>query len=81
MSHPDPLYDSDNSYDDHDDFCEEHCDPFFEDFYEDNHSYDDENSGEVDWDYNDNMDGDHDSAMNSIGWDVDEGYGHYGEDY
>jgi len=77
MSHPDPLFDPDNAYeddmnyDDHDDFYEDdmelndHEDEFdeFEDYYDDS------------------MDGDHDSTMNSIGWDVDEGYGYYGEDY
>jgi hypothetical protein len=31
--------------------------------------------------YDDSMDGDHDSAMNSIGWDVDEGYGCFGDTY
>jgi hypothetical protein len=97
MSHPDPLFDSNNSYeddnmnyaddvdasnyDDYNDFYgesvdyddyDDHADPFFEDFYEDNHKYDD------------SMDGDHDSAMESAGWGTDEDYGYfgdYGEDY
>ena len=62
MSHTDPLYDYDNSYeddmnyDDHDDFYGESLD------------YDD---------YNDDMDGDHDSAMTSCGWGTDEDYGYY----
>jgi hypothetical protein len=30
--------------------------------------------------YNDSMDGDHDSAMASAGFGTDEDYGHYGED-
>ena len=30
--------------------------------------------------YNDSMDGDHDSAMASAGWGTDEDYGYYGED-
>lgn len=30
--------------------------------------------------YDDYMDGDHDSAMTSIGWGTDEDYGYYGED-
>ena len=32
-------------------------------------------------DYDDSMDGDHDSAMESAGWGTDEDYGYYGEDY
>lgn len=68
MSHPDPLFDPDNAYeddmnyDDHDDFYGEAMD------------YDD---------YNDDMDGDHDSAMTSCGWGTDEDYGYYddGEDF
>ena len=32
-------------------------------------------------DYDDSMDGDHDSAMESAGWGLDEDYGYYGEDY
>jgi hypothetical protein len=65
MSHPDPLFDPDNSlendymYDDHDDFYGESAD------YSD---------------YNDDMDGDHDSAMTSCGWGTDEDYGYYGGD-
>ena len=30
--------------------------------------------------YDEYMDGDHDSAMTSIGWGTDEDYGYYGED-
>lgn len=68
MSHPDPLFDpynayeDDMNYDDHDDFYGEAMD------------YDD---------YNDDMDGDHDSAMTSCGWGTDEDYGYYddGEDF
>ena len=32
-------------------------------------------------DYDESMDGDHDSAMESAGWGTDEDYGYYGEDY
>lgn len=85
MSHPDPLYDDeefdmdiDSNYDDHDDFYGESAD--YSD-YNDDRDFDDENSGEVDWEYNDSMDGDHDSAMESAGWGTDEDYGYYGEDY
>lgn len=100
MSHPDPLYDSDNSYEDddmsiehdpsdallveylygdHDDFYGESAD--YSD-YNDDRDYDDENSGEVDWDdsYDDSMDGDAESALSSAGWGTDEDYGYYGDD-
>jgi len=30
--------------------------------------------------YDDSMDGDHDSAMTSCGWGTDEDYGYYGDD-
>ena len=36
---------------------------------------------EDDWDFDESMDGDHDSAMESAGWGTDEDYGYYGEDY
>ena len=104
MSHPDPLYDPDNSYedddmslehdpsdallaeylyDDHDDFYGESAD--YSD-YNDDRDYDDENSGEVDWDdsYDDSMDGDAESAFGSCGWGVDEYYNadtDYGDDW
>jgi hypothetical protein len=63
MSHPDPLFDADNAYDD-DDLS------LVGD--EDDSNYDD---------YNDFMDGDHDSAMESIGWGLDEQYESYDSDY
>lgn len=70
MSHPDPCYDPENSYeDDNVDYHDDTADAIYDDY---NDFYDD------------SMDGDHDSAMNSIGWDVDEGYfhdGYYGEDF
>lgn len=86
MSCPDPLHDyedfdmdNDTNYDDHDDFYGEAMD--YSD-YNDDRDFDDENSGEMDWDdsYDDSMDGDHDSAMESAGWGTDEDYGHYGDD-
>jgi len=66
MSHPDSLYDPDNSYEDddmaiHDDTLDPNCD------------------GEEDF-YSDTMDGDHDSAMTSAGFGTDEDYGYYGEE-
>jgi hypothetical protein len=82
MSHPDPLFDPDNAmeddmnYDDHNDFWglpENELDEIRDQMNEDE-GYDDD-------DYDDSMDGDHDSAMESAGWGTDEDYGYYGEDY
>jgi hypothetical protein len=89
MSHPDPLFDPDNAYED-DDMVIEHdpSDILFAEYLYDDHDdfYEDvENSGEVDWNdsYDDSMDGDAESAFGSCGWGVDEYYGHYesGDDY
>lgn len=71
MSHPDPLYDPDNSedddmnYDDHDDFYQEVED--YNDYYIEENSVDDD-------DYDDSMDGDHESGLASAGWGLDESY-------
>jgi hypothetical protein len=75
MSHPDPLFDHDNSY--NEDFDMDN-DTNYDDY---NDFYDEDNSGEIDWenDYDDSMDGDHDSAMESAGWGLDEDYGFYGD--
>ena len=67
MSHPDPLFDPDNAYEDDD--MEYHDDTA-------DYNYDDHDDF-----YADNMDGDHDSAMSSCGWGTDEDYGYYGDDY
>jgi hypothetical protein len=76
MSHPDPLFDPENSYeddnvdynyDDHDDFYGDDLDA-------------DEMIDQWDDNYDDSMDGDHDSAMTSCGWGTDEDYGYYGDD-
>jgi hypothetical protein len=67
MSHPDPLYDPENSYEDDDMFYnDDTLDP----------NYDDHDDF-----YNDSMDGDFDSAMRDAGFGTDEDYGYYGEDY
>lgn len=85
MSHPDPLYDPDNSfeddmnYDDHNDFYQE-CENY-NDYYIDENEVDEDDDDFYDDDYDDSMDGDHDSAMESAGWGTDEDYGYYGEDY
>jgi len=62
MSHPDPCYDPDNSYED--DYMEYH----------------DDTADAIYDNYDDTMDGDHDSVMTSCGWGIDEDYGHYPED-
>jgi len=78
MSHPDPLFDPDNAYE-YDDMVVEHdpSDILFVEYLLD--VYEDDNDS-----YDDSMDGDHDSAMESAGWGLDEDYGFYGdygEDY
>jgi len=86
MSHPDPLFDPENAYDD--DFELPSDDPIYDDhndFYLSDPDDDVNNEdGERDvWDdsYDDSMDGDFDSAMRDAGWGTDEDYGYYGEDY
>jgi hypothetical protein len=66
MSHPDPLFDPDNAYEDDMNYDD------YNDFNEMENSADDS--------YDDSMDGDHDSAMESVGWGTDEDYGFYGDD-
>jgi len=89
MSHPDPCFDPDNSYED-DDMIVEHdpSDILFAEYLYDDHDdfYGDDLDGDelIDqWDdadhYDDSMDGDHDSAMTSCGWGTDEDYGYFGE--
>jgi hypothetical protein len=72
MSHPDPLYDPENSEDDDMYFNEpdENDVPFVEYLYDDHDDF-----------YDDSMDGDFDSAMRDAGFGTDEDYGYYGEDY
>ena len=94
MSHPDPCYDPDNSYedddmafnyDDHDDFFDEDSSNYHPDAAPEisTHSDNDENEDDDVWtdDYDDSMDGDWDSAMRDAGYGTDEDYGYYGEDY
>lgn len=96
MSNPDPCYDPDNSYEEdmnydyYNDFYDEDSAGYHPDAehevsthvdYDECDDYEG-NSGEIDWDdsYDDSMDGDHDSAMESAGWGTDEDYGYYGDD-
>ena len=81
MSHPDPCYDPDNSYEEDgmvSNFTDYHYD-YSDDFYGDDIKADDMTE-QWDDDYDDSMDGDHDSAMTSAGWGTDEDYGYYGDD-
>ena len=81
MSHPDPLFDPDNSYNEDFDMDNEEVYEMdgvecgHEDGYEDDCNYDDYNDF-----YDDSMDGDHDSAMESAGWGLDEQYRLYDND-
>ena len=77
MSHPDPCYDPDNSYED-DDMA--YNDDNYDDYNDFNEMVED---GADDFWYDDgdeSMDGDHDSAMRDAGFGTDEDYGHYGDD-
>jgi hypothetical protein len=84
MSHPDPLFDYDNSEDDkmatnYSDYHYDYHDDFYQEVEDYNDYYIEENSVDDD-DYDDSMDGDHDSAMTSAGWGTDEDYGSYHDD-
>jgi len=66
MSHPDPLFDAENAYDD--------------DMNYDDHDEKEEDDVWAD-SYDDSMDGDFDSAMRDAGFGTDEDYGYYGDDF
>jgi hypothetical protein len=82
MSHPDPCYDSDNSYEDDDMVIE---DENYDDYADFHYGEIEAEHLEDSWDdsYDDSMDGDTESAFGSCGWGVDEYYEHYesGDDY
>jgi hypothetical protein len=80
MSHPDPLYDADNSYEDDMNY-DDHNDFWGLPENELNELQDEEDE-ENDWDdsYDDSMDGDHESGLSSAGWGTDEDYGYYGDE-
>ena len=85
MSHPDPLYDEENtmsqdSFDRFDDMAERTIYPWIDDEGQE-WDVEDVNYDDHDDFYDESMDGDHDSAMESAGWGTDEDYGYYGEDY
>lgn len=71
MSHPDPLFDPENSYEDDMNYDD------YNDFYEGENETTDESWAD---DYDDSMDGDHESGLASCGWGTDEDYGYYGDD-
>jgi hypothetical protein len=88
MSHPDPCFDPDNSYEE--DTMSSHFDDYQYDYHdafygEDSSAYHADADHEVesqfddDDDYDDSMDGDFDSGMASAGFGTDEDYGYYGE--
>ena len=83
MSHPNPLYDEENtmsqdSFDRFDEMAERTIWPWIDD---ESHDSDDANYDDHDDFFDESMDGDHDSAMESAGWGTDEDYGYYGDDY
>jgi hypothetical protein len=85
MSHPDPLHDEKNtmsqdSFDRFDDMAERTIYPWIDDEGQE-WDVEDVNYDDHDDFYDESMDGDHDSAMESAGWGTDEDYGYYGEDY
>lgn len=80
MSHPDPLFDPENAYEDDDmayvgDEDNSNYDDY-NDFYESDEAADEAWSDDID----DSMDGDHESGLASCGWGTDEDYGYYGDD-
>ena len=97
MSHPDPLFDPENAYEDDDmliedeyEYRDEDRDHIDRECLMDNANYDDyndfygneEETTDESWvdDYDDSMDGDHESGLASCGWGTDEDYGYYGDD-
>jgi hypothetical protein len=85
MSHPNPLHDEENtmsqdSFDRFDDMAERTIYPWIDDEGQE-WDVEDVNYDDHDDFYDESMDGDHDSAMESAGWGTDEDYGYYGEDY
>ncbi len=81
MSHPDPLFDPENAYEDDDMKIEDENYDDYHDFHGSIEDWpgegEDEESAD---DYDDSMDGDHESGLASAGWGTDEDYGHYGDD-
>jgi len=85
MSHPNPLHDEENtmsqdSFDRFDEMAERTIWPWIDDEGQE-WDVEDVNYDDHDDFYDESMDGDHDSAMESAGWGTDEDYGYYGDDY
>lgn len=84
MSHPDPCYDPENSYEDDEMFLEpDESDVPLAAYLHDGNELNLEDEENDVWDdsYDDSMDGDFDSAMRDCRFGTDEDYGYYGEDY
>jgi hypothetical protein len=94
MSHPEPFCDKENNmsqdaFDRFDEMAERTIWPWIDDESHDmivEHDPSDILFVEYLYDghedeYDDNMDGDHESALGSVGWGENEYYGDYGEDY
>ena len=82
MSHPDPLYDEENTmnddcFDRFDEMAERTVYPWIDD---EGNEWDVEEASAWDEEYDDGMDGDFDSGMASAGHGTDEDYGYYGGD-
>ena len=69
---------SQDSFDRFDEMAERTIWPWIDD---ESHDSDDANYDDHDDFFDESMDGDHDSAMESAGWGTDEDYGYFGEDY
>ncbi len=74
---------SQDAFDRFDEMAERTIYPWIDDesHERDDVNYDDYSDFYDEEDYDDSMDGDHDSAMESAGWGTDEDYGYYGDDY
>lgn len=83
MSHPDPLFDPENAYEDDDMTIEDENYDDYHDFHGSIEDWPGEcEDEEEDWNdsYDDSMDGDFDSTMRDCGFGTDEDYGYYGDD-
>ena len=91
MSHPDPLFDPENTLEDDDMRYDSTNEGWNEEYgmgndyddHDDFHYGEDISADDIEnmWDEegDESMDGDHDSAMTSCGWGTDEDYGNFGE--
>jgi hypothetical protein len=81
MSHPDPLFDPDNAYEDDDmAYIGDDEDSNYDDYNDFHGTEEDESDESWDDDFDDSMDGDHESGLASAGYGTDEDYGYYADD-